>query len=92
MSRRGDNIHKRSDGHWEGRYISKRDENGKAFYSSVYARSYADCSEKLRLARCGLLPVSKPITVSDLFSALSQRSSPPRSRRRRSATKAPRRD
>ena len=41
----------------------------KHFYSSVYARSYTDCSEKLRLARCGMLPVSKPITVSELFSA-----------------------
>ena len=69
MSRRGNNIHKRSDGRWEGRYISKRDESGKAVYSSVYARSYADCSEKLKLARCGLLPVSKPITVSELFTA-----------------------
>ena len=69
MSRRGDNIHKRSDGRWEGRYISSRDEGGKAVYSSVYARSYADCSEKLKLARCGLLPVSNPITVSELFSA-----------------------
>lgn len=68
MSRRGDNIHKRSDGRWEGRYISGRDEQGKAVYKSVYARSYADCSEKLKLARCNLLPVSKPMTVDELFS------------------------
>lgn len=69
MSRRGDNIHKRSDGRWEGRYISGRDEQGKSVYKSVYARSYADCSEKLKLARCNLLPVSKPMTVDELFEA-----------------------
>ena len=69
MSRRGDNIHKRSDGRWEGRYISCRNECGKAVYKSVYAHSYADCAEKLRLARCGLLPESKPITVGELFAA-----------------------
>ena len=68
MSRRGDNIHKRSDGRWEGRYISDRNEFGKAIYRSVYARTYADCSEKLKLARCNLLPVSKPMTVDELFS------------------------
>lgn len=67
MSRRGDNIHKRSDGRWEGRYISGRNEQGKAVYRSVYARTYADCSEKLKLARCNLLPVSKPMTVDELF-------------------------
>ncbi|MBR1863697.1 MAG: site-specific integrase [Ruminococcus sp.] len=69
MSRRGDNIHKRSDGRWEGRYISGRGENGKAVYKSVYAHSYAECSNKLKLARCDLLPVSRPITVSELFTA-----------------------
>lgn len=37
MSRRGDNIHKRKDGRWEGRYISSRDEFGKAKYSSFYS-------------------------------------------------------
>ena len=69
MSRRGDNIHKRSDGRWEGRYISSRNELGKAVYRSVYARTYADCSEKLKLARCNMLPVSKPMTVDELFAA-----------------------
>lgn len=69
MSRRGDNIHKRSDGRWEGRYILGRNELGKAVYKSVYAHSYADCSEKLKLAQCVLLPVSKPMTVDELFAA-----------------------
>lgn len=72
MSRRGDNIHKRSDGRWEGRYISGRNEQGKAIYRSVYARNFADCYEKLKLARCDLLPTSKPMIVDELFSVWLQ--------------------
>ena len=68
MSRRGDNIHKRNDGRWEGRYIAGRSDMGKAVYKSVYAHSYAECSKKMKLAHCGLLSVSNPITVSELFS------------------------
>ncbi|MBO5577219.1 MAG: hypothetical protein J5956_13120 [Ruminococcus sp.] len=60
MSRRGDNIHKRSDGRWEGRYIASRDELGKAVYKSVYARTYADCSEKLKLA-----PAQRPTSAAE---------------------------
>lgn len=67
MSRRGENIFKRKDGRWEGRYISARLDNGNAKYSSVYAHSYAKCAEKLRLAKCNLLPVKSPVTVSELF-------------------------
>ena len=69
MSRRGENIFKRKDGRWEGRYICGRLENGHAKYRSVYAHSYAECSDKLRLARCDMLPVDDPMTVSELFDA-----------------------
>ena len=69
MSRRGENIFKRKDGRWEGRYICGRLENGHAKYRSVYAHSYAKCSDKLRLARCDMLPVDDPMTVSELFDA-----------------------
>lgn len=47
MSRRGDNIRKRSDGRWEGRYISMRELNGKAIYRSVYGKTYSEVKEKL---------------------------------------------
>lgn len=47
MSRRGDNIRKRKDGRWEGRYIIKRTSSGKAKYRSVYGKSYASVKEKL---------------------------------------------
>ena len=48
MSRRGENIYKRSDGRWEGRYIKSRDGLGKAVYKSVYAPTYAEVKTKLQ--------------------------------------------
>lgn len=46
MSRTGDNIFKRKDGRWEGRYI-KYHENGKAKYGYVYAKTYKETKSKL---------------------------------------------
>lgn len=48
MSRRGENIRKRTDGRWEGRYIEKYDTNGKACYRSVYSSSYTELKHKLK--------------------------------------------
>ena len=50
MPRRGENIHKRKDGRWEGRYIKEYGVNGKAKYSSVYAKTYLEVKQKLREA------------------------------------------
>lgn len=49
MSRRGDNIRKRSDGRWEGRYIISRNSVGKAVYRSIYGKTYTEVKEKLML-------------------------------------------
>lgn len=46
MSRKGENIYKRKDGRWEGRYIKDRDLNGKAVYGYVYGRTYKEVKEK----------------------------------------------
>lgn len=51
MPRRGENIRKRKDGRWEGRYIAARREDGRAFYKSVYAQSYSEVKYKLALAK-----------------------------------------
>ena len=40
--RRGENIYKRRDGRWEGRYITSRDETSKARYRSVYTHPYLE--------------------------------------------------
>ena len=47
MPKRGENIRKRKDGRWEGRFIKSRDLNGKAIYRSVYGKTYASVKEKL---------------------------------------------
>lgn len=47
MARRGDNIHKRKDGRWEGRYKDGYRADGSAKYRSVYAHSYFECKKKL---------------------------------------------
>ena len=50
MAKRGENIRKRKDGRWEGRYIKHRDSDGKAVYGSVYGRTYTSVKEKLKEA------------------------------------------
>lgn len=47
MPRKGENIYKRKDGRWEGRYIKGRASNGRAIYGYVYAKSYHDVKQKL---------------------------------------------
>lgn len=47
MSRKGENIYKRKDGRWEGRFIKLYDEDDKAKYGSVYARTYVEVRKKL---------------------------------------------
>lgn len=51
MARRGENIYKRSDGRWEGRYIKSRDSLGKAIYKSVYASTYTEVKNKLQIQK-----------------------------------------
>lgn len=47
MPRRGENIYKRKDGRWEGRYKCGYDDTGKARYRSVYAKTYQEVREKM---------------------------------------------
>lgn len=47
MPKRGDCIHKRKDGRWEGRYIKGRNMENKAIYGSVYGKTYSETKSKL---------------------------------------------
>lgn len=47
MSKKGENIYKRKDGRWEGRYIRSYGENGKPRYGYVYASTYRKAKQKL---------------------------------------------
>ena len=51
MPRKGENIYKRKDGRWEGRYIKEYDLENKAKYASVYAHSYSEVKNKLIKAK-----------------------------------------
>ncbi len=51
MARRGENIYKRKDDRWEGRYIRGYDACGKAQLGYVYAKTYREVREKLLAAR-----------------------------------------
>ena len=50
MSRRGENIYKRKDGRWEGRYIAGRKPDGSAIYRYLYDKTYKGIKEKKRCA------------------------------------------
>lgn len=52
MARTGENIYKRKDGRWEGRYIKLYDANGKPKYGYVYSRTYSEAKQKLAEKRC----------------------------------------
>ena len=51
MPRRGENIRKRKDGRWEGRFIKGYAPDGKAKYGYVYAPTYAQAREAKREAQ-----------------------------------------
>ena len=51
MARRGENIRKRKDGRWEGRFTVYDIEKGQPYVRSVYGRSYGEAKEKLSQAK-----------------------------------------
>lgn len=63
MSRRGENIYKRKDGRYEGRFPSGKDKNGKTRYTSVYAKTYHEVKTKLADAKSSC---SYPLALCDV--------------------------
>ncbi len=55
MARKGENIYKRKDERWEGRYIKGHDVFGKPEYGYIYAKSYREAREKLANAKLSLV-------------------------------------
>lgn len=69
MSKRGENIYKRKDGRWEGRYKSGYKQDGTAKYISIYGKCYADVKKRLSAAK-SLLEIQTTsccLTVTELF-------------------------
>jgi integrase len=72
MPRRGENIYKRKDNRWEGRYIKDRTPEGKAIYGYVYAKSYHDVKDKLcKAASCTTKQNHVSSVDTDLFEAIA---------------------
>lgn len=51
MARKGENIYKRKDGRYEGRYIKDYDINGKGIIGYIYGKTYKEAKEKLLFAK-----------------------------------------
>ena len=47
MSRKGENIYKRKDGRWEGRYKKGRKANGSLKYGYIYEQKYTEVKNRL---------------------------------------------
>ncbi len=72
MSKKGENIRKRKDGRWEGRFKRGRKENGEFLYGSVYGKTYREVKEKMLTALIspeliGTSQASTEITFSNLL-------------------------
>ena len=70
MARRGENIYKRKDGRWEGRYKLGYKENGQAKYHSIYGHSYGEVKQKLAPFKITAPAITNSchMTVKELFS------------------------
>ena len=51
MPKKGENIYKRKDGRWEGRYIKGHNKTNRIQYGYIYARTYKEVKEKLNIAK-----------------------------------------
>ena len=51
MSKKGENIYKRKDGRWEGRYQKGYAPNGKIRYGYCYSATYSEVKDKLNRAK-----------------------------------------
>lgn len=47
MVKKGENIYKRKDGRWEGRFTKNRNTKGRIMYGYVYGKCYSEVKEKL---------------------------------------------
>ena len=59
---KGENIYKRKDGRWEGRYKKGYDKNKKIKYGYCYGHSYRETKEKVTRAKIELMLNSPPVS------------------------------
>lgn len=54
MARRGENIRKRKDGRWEGRYIKARKPNNDAIWGYIYGHTYAEVKKAVIIRKAAV--------------------------------------
>lgn len=65
MAKKGENIYKRKDNRWEGRYIRSYHPDGSPKYGYCYGKTYREAREKLARAKANLYnPASTPNATS----------------------------
>lgn len=62
MARHGENIYKRKDGRYEGRYVIGKTSNGKTRFGYIYGRQYAEVKKTLLLKKAER--AQKPASVT----------------------------
>ena len=67
MAKRGDNIRKRKDGRWEGRYKKGRTADGSLIYGSVYGKTYKETKAKMESVAKNPVPNSIPKNKEKTF-------------------------
>ena len=74
MPKKGENIYKRKDGRWEGRYIKSRTCTGRIVYGYVYAKTYREAKAKLRentSSSIAMPIIAMPTTNPNTFSSVA---------------------
>ncbi len=72
MPKKGENIYKRKDGRWEGRYIRYYDTNQKAKFGYVYGKTYSEvksilAQKKVEVKHNPIITNQTPIIYSDVL-------------------------
>lgn len=70
MPRKGENIYKRKDGRWEGRYILSYNSEHKAKYAYVYGKTYSEVKKRLTEEKSKDKKVNSPSKNSSTYNDL----------------------
>ena len=71
MAKRGENIRKRKDGRWEGRYIKGRKSDRTAIWGDIYGHSYNEVKEKLTIKKMEVQQFALNVENPTFFRAFS---------------------
>lgn len=71
MPRRGENIRKRKDGRWEGRYIKGRKPDRTAIWGYIYGHTYTEVKKKMTIRKAEVSSLRIVGTESNISGAFS---------------------